>query len=164
MELIIDFIKRERFYCEEHINASELHVVRAAYFPSAMAARRRKTGECKGCLEGWQRIVTAVEEGARERGMSCSLYLRRSHVISAVIGLGYRYVCIMPRQYLVGAPVCILRGFSPCALACSETDVTTETASLGHASRLVRATLVAFRDPSAKKYQRCSRSRINNRY
>lgn len=36
-------------------------------------------------------------EGEAERGMSCSLYLRRSHVISAVIGLGYRYVCIMPR-------------------------------------------------------------------
>lgn len=97
MELIIDFIKRERFYRVEHINASELHVVRAAYFPSAMAAREGRQGECKGRLEGWWRIVTAAEEGARERSMSCSLYLRRSHVISAVIGLGYRYVCIMPR-------------------------------------------------------------------
>lgn len=153
----------ERFYCEEHMNASStlrwLHI-----FHRRWQREKEDRGARKGCSEGWQRIVTAVKEGVRERNMSCSLYLRRSHVISAVIGLGYRYVCIMPRQYLVGAPVCILRGFSPCALACSETDVTTETASLGHASRLVRATLVAFRDPSAKKYQRCSRSRVNNRY
>lgn len=53
-------------------------------------------GENSG--EGLQRgRVEIVMEGERERGMSCSLYLRRSHVISAVIGLGYRYVCIMPR-------------------------------------------------------------------
>lgn len=45
---VIGFIRGQRFYCEEHINASELHVVRAAYFKSAMAAREGRQGECKG--------------------------------------------------------------------------------------------------------------------
>lgn len=58
---VVGFIRRERFYSEEHINASGLHVVRAAYFPSAMAARAREgktEGEREGGLKGWRRIAT----------------------------------------------------------------------------------------------------------
>lgn len=56
MELIIDFIKRERFYREEHINASELHVVRAAYFPSAMAAREGRQGSARVAWKGGREL------------------------------------------------------------------------------------------------------------
>lgn len=84
---VIGFIRGQRFYCEEHINASELHVVRAAYFKSAMAAREGRQGSARELLG---RVVENCDGGGgrSERGMSCSLYLRRSHVISAVIGLG----------------------------------------------------------------------------
>lgn len=86
--------------------------MQAAYFPSTMAAREARQegggregggGSARADRERAVRIVTGQRAGRRkkererERNMSCSLYLRRSHVISAVIGLGYRYVCIMPR-------------------------------------------------------------------
>lgn len=59
-------------------------------------ARGWAAGKAVENCDGQGREVK-VYEARRERNMSCSLYPRRSHVISAVIGLGYRYVCIMPR-------------------------------------------------------------------
>lgn len=41
LDVIIGLIRGQRFYRQEHTNASELHVVRAAYFPSAMAEGRQ---------------------------------------------------------------------------------------------------------------------------
>lgn len=75
---------------------------RAGRIFSIDGSARRKTRGVQGLLERVVENCDGDEGGSKRerenaRSMSCSLYLRRSHVISAVIGLGYRYVCIMPR-------------------------------------------------------------------
>jgi len=50
---VIGFIRYERFCCEEHMYASEL---RAAYFPSAMAAREGRQGSARVARKGGREL------------------------------------------------------------------------------------------------------------